>query len=58
MNIRKHNVAFDEASTVFGDPLALLWGTRIIHRKKNVTCCSVGRFVSDLSWWRLRNGRP
>lgn len=24
LNLRKHRVAFDEASTVFGDPLALL----------------------------------
>ncbi len=24
LNVRKHNVGFDEASTVFGDPLALL----------------------------------
>ena len=24
LNLRKHNVGFDEASTVFGDPLALL----------------------------------
>ena len=24
MNLRKHAVSFDEASTVFGDPLALL----------------------------------
>ena len=24
LNLRKHNVEFDEASTVFGDPLALL----------------------------------
>ena len=24
LNFRKHNVGFDEASTIFGDPLALL----------------------------------
>lgn len=45
LNVQKHDVTFDEASTAFGDPLALSCETRIIPLMKSDTLfleCLIG----------------
>ncbi|MGD1156474.1 MAG: BrnT family toxin [Terriglobia bacterium] len=56
-NTRKHGVTFDEASTVFGDPLALLLRDPDHSVVAERTWC-LGCQITTGCWWRLRNGRP
>jgi uncharacterized DUF497 family protein len=54
-NLRRHGVSFEEASTVFADPLSLQSRIRIIQRPNCVSSISVCRFEGGFSWYRTRS---
>jgi uncharacterized DUF497 family protein len=49
-NRRKHGVSFDEASTVFDDPLARTFLTRIIPMENNARSSWDTRFLTACCW--------
>jgi hypothetical protein len=49
-NLVKHQVSFEEAVTVFGDPLSDTFQTRITHSTNTVSLSSVRRNQVK-SWW-------
>jgi uncharacterized DUF497 family protein len=50
-NFVKHGISFEEAETVFGDPLFL---TLIIPWKNIVSSSRVRPSRKRFSWWRIR----
>ena len=55
-NLRKHGVSFEEASTMFGDPLAILMSDPDHSLAKNGFCCSAWRRGVISSSWLSPNG--
>ena len=49
-NVCKHGVTFDEASTVFGDPLNLLMADPDHSLDENGICCSACQTDGGF-WW-------
>jgi len=55
-NARKHGVTFEEASTVFEDPLALLMADPD-HSEEEERCILLGtRAAAGFWWWPSRRG--
>lgn len=46
LNTQKHGVSFDEASSVFGDPLALTFDDRV-HSRQELRYLTFGRSAAE-----------
>jgi len=58
-NLKRHHVAFDEALTVFADPLARIFDTtQTIRRTRRARSSSVILRSSGYCWYPSPSGRP
>jgi uncharacterized DUF497 family protein len=55
LNLKDHGISFDEATTVFGDLLALNMPDPAIRRASNGFWCSACHRNPGSSWSRTRN---
>jgi uncharacterized DUF497 family protein len=56
LNLKKHKVSFEEAASVFGDPMAYVSQTQTIQLVKNVCLCLGYRERSACSPLSTRTG--
>jgi uncharacterized DUF497 family protein len=50
-NFRKHKVTFEEASTIFGDPLSITIPDPAHSRGRSASLRWAGRTTEEPSWW-------